>query len=233
MTILFNLWAIPVVFVIYLITKGLVHFFPASMSENHSGWTIGIAAAVVAGTAETIGVSGRIFFVPVWVWGIGIVCYQLGWMGTAGFVVLLIGGAVWMFKSGKKKEEIAWNQAQEQLAKSQSPADAASESDFWTWAKATLFLPFWMDLSPQICEHNLRVLEIIRKARLALDPEEQKEISTFEKLLIIARALPKAPPNVMKVQTAVEMLIKSKLRKASKTEPLQRAAPLPPLIPAT
>jgi hypothetical protein len=232
MIIVFNLWAVPIVFIIYLVTEGIAHFFPSTMADNHSGWTIGIVAAVVDGAAQAIGVSGRIFLIPIWVWGVGMVCYQLGWMGTVGFVLFVIAGIVWMSKSGKKKEEAEWVQAQEQLAKSQNPADAATETDFWTWVKATLVLPTWMDLSPQMCEHNLRVLEIIRKARPALQPDEQKELSVYERFLIIARALPK-PPNPMKVQSPVDTLVNNKLRKASKTEPLPRAAALPPMIPAT
>ena len=90
-----------------------------------------------------------------------------------------------------------------------------------------------MDLSPQICEHNLRVLEIVRKARPVLQPDQQKEIAAFEQFLLTARALPKPPPSAMKVQSPVETLVNNKLRKASKTEPLPRATALPPMIPAT
>jgi len=233
MTIVFNLWAIPVVFVIYIVIKGIEHFVPATMTENHSGWTIGIVAAVIGGMAEAIGVSGRLFFIPIWMLGIGVMCYQLGWMGTAGFVVFLIGGAVWMFKSMKKKEETAWAQAQEQLIKSQNPADALTEKDFWAWVKAALFLPVWMDFSPELCDHNLRVLEIIRKSKPILKPDEDKEISALEHFLRWARGLPKPPASNVKVQTPVEILVKNKLRKASKTELLSRASALPPLIPAT
>ncbi len=96
----------------------------------------------------------RFFFMPIWVFGLAIICYHLGWPGRIVFVALLVGGIIWLFLAAKKQEVVDWRKAQEEFVKSAAPPANADEIKFWEWVKATLFLPTWMDFTPEVCQHD-------------------------------------------------------------------------------
>jgi len=227
--IIFNLWAIPVAIVIYLLLLGLEHFFPALMTSPRTGWTIGIVATSVGAVSECVGLRGRVFFLPIWTIGLGIICYQLGWPGTVAFIAIAVGGLVWVFISAKKKEVSDWQQAQQEIAKAPAPPAVSTERQFWEWVKSTLFLPVWMDFTLDLCEHNLRVLHTIKKARPQLSPDENGKIEALERFLMTAKAASKPPGSEVKVQTAVCELVEKKLKKARPNAPLQSASAPPPI----
>jgi hypothetical protein len=231
MTLIFNLWAIPVGLLIYLILLGIEHFFPSTMTPGHTAWTVGIVAVVIGALTDLVGIRGRLFLMPIWMIGLGIICYKLGWPGTLVFVALLIAVGIWFFRAGKKKEIEDWAKAQEQLIRAPAPPASGTESEFWEWVKATLFLPTWMNFTPELCKHNLTVLQAVRSANPELAPAEQAAIGALAQFLLRGQDAPKPPGSDLKLQNPVSELIEKRLRKASKEAPLKKAPP--PLIPAT
>ena len=75
--------------------------WPALAGDALDGWTIGVVTTVIGGAAELVGVRARLFFVPIWLIGVGVVSYQLGLIGTVVFVVIVVAGAVWWSKRSK------------------------------------------------------------------------------------------------------------------------------------
>src|SRR3954462_7550013 len=163
--IIFNLWAIPVCLVIWLVLLGIEHWVPALATNAHFAFTLGVVAAVMGGACELIGISGRLFLVPIWMLGIGIMCFQIGWIGTLFFAVAVVAGAVVLFRKATRKERADWDKVQLELIKSPAAPIDGTEAQFWSWIKTMLFLPLWMKLTPEVCEHNLKILQAMKGAK--------------------------------------------------------------------
>jgi len=212
--VIFNLWAVPVVIVILVIVQVAERFFPQLAGEPIMSWTYGISAIVVGGIADLVGLRARLFFLPVWLIGIGIICFQIGWPGTILLIVITIAGIAWIFRSGKKKEVQDWEAAQRELMKSTAPAPGVSEREFWEWVKARLYLPIWMKFTPQLCEHDLCVLRVIRTSGPLLTEEENVKISTLQDFLMRSKAESKPLEIVPELQAAVTDVVDKRLHKA-------------------
>jgi hypothetical protein len=215
--------------VIYLVLLGLEHIWPALMTQQWKGWTIGVVATVLGGICDWVGIKGRVFFVPIWLLGLGLICFQLGVPGTIAFIALLIAGGVWIFMAAKKKEPVDWQKAQEAIIKSAAPSADTDESAFWAWVKATLFLPVWMNFTPELCQHNLKVLQSIRQSGIPLTPDENAKIRALEEFLARAQAASKPPGSEVKIQTAVEKVVDDRIFKAKRKPRGEKG--VPPRIP--
>jgi hypothetical protein len=229
--IIFNLWAIPVVFVIYLIVSGLVHFWPGVMTDTITGWTTGIVSTIVGAVCHAVGIKARLFFLPIWMIGLGIICFNLGWPGTIGFVALLVVAGIWFFKGAKKKELADWQKVQEEAVKNSPPSGTADENQFWSWVEKTLFLPTWLELTPELCQHNLKVLLAIKQSGVWLDANENAKLNALGQFLARAQTATKPPQSEVKIQNLVYDLINNRLRKARKSGSGGRLV-RPPVIPA-
>jgi len=226
--IIFNLWAIPVGILIYLILQGVEHVSPALMAEPRSGWTIGIVSTLVGAVCDLVGIKGRVFLLPIWMIGLGIISYRLGWPGTLVFVALLVFGAIRLFKGAKKKEAADWQKLQAEAVNAGARPAPADEGRFWEWVKATLFLPTWLDFTPELCQHNLKVLRTIHESGVWLAPDEQAKLQALEKFLTTAQTASKPPGSEMSIQSPVDALVDKRRRKAEASARRQLSAP-PPL----
>src|SRR5947199_104916 len=106
--IIFNLWAMIVVGVIVIAGLAINSVAPSAFIDPYQKWTIGILATVIGGAAEIIGLRGRLFFIPIWLIGIGILGYSgYAHWGIAGVIVPLAAVVLaiwWMIKSAAKRE---------------------------------------------------------------------------------------------------------------------------------
>ena len=212
--VIFNLWAVPVVIVILVILHFAERFFPQLAGQPIISWTTGITAIVVGGISDLLGLKARLFFLPIWLLGVAIVCLQIGWPGTVLLIVVAIAGIAWIFRSGKKKEVEDWEKAQQELMRSTSPPAGASEVEFWVWVKARLYLPIWMKFTPQLCEHNLCVLQVIKTSESPLTEEENAKISTLDNFLMRGKVASKPLEIEPELQKAVTDVIDKRVRKA-------------------
>jgi hypothetical protein len=160
--------------------------------------------------------------------GLGIICYHLGSAGTVAFIVLLGVGAFWLFKGAKKKEAIDWQKAQEAALNAGEPPSSADAVQFWEWVKTMLFLPIWLDFTPEMCQYNLKVLRTIAQAGLALTPEEAAALQSLWTFLTTAQAAPKPVGSQMNIQNPVGTLVDKRLSRAKREARLQKlSSPLP------
>jgi hypothetical protein len=235
MLIIFNLWAIPVGIVIYLVLVGLEHVAPGLMAEGRSGWTIGVVTTLVGAVCNLVGLKGRVFLLPIWMIGLGIICYHLGWPGTIAFIVLLVGGGIWFFKGAKKREAADWQKVLETAIQAGTPPAGADEIQFWEWVKATLFLPTWLDCTPELCQHNLKVIREIQQAGRSLAPDEQAKLQALQQFLTAAQNASKPPGSEMNIQTPVSELVAARLRSANRNARRQKRQKLssPHAVPAS
>lgn len=227
--IIFNLWAIPVGVAIWLVLQGLEHFFPSLVTGSHFGWTLGVVAAVVGGACELVGVRGRLLFIPIWLLGIGIICFQVGWLSTLLFVAAVGIAIVLFFRKAAKKEEAEWNKVQLELIKAPAAPVDGTEAQFWNWIKTMLFLPFWMKLTPELCEHNLKVLQALKNAKASFSVVEFQKIEALEAFLAVCKTAIKPMPSEVKLQQPVNDLVRKKARRADLKKPF-RTEPSRPIF---
>jgi hypothetical protein len=227
--IVFNLWTIPVGIAIYLVFEGLGHFFPALTNGSHVGWTLGVVAAVLGGIFELVGVRGRVFFVPIWLLGVATICFHLGWPGTLVLAFAVAAGAAMLFRKGVKKEHADWDKVQLALIKAPAAPIDGTEAQFWTWVKSMLFLPIWMKLTPDVCDHNLRVIAGLKNAKASFSAPQFQTIEALEKFLKDSRATARPVDCQMKLQQSVNDLVRKRARRADAKKPFRMDLP-PPLF---
>jgi len=225
--IVFNLWAIPVGVVIYLVLQGIEHFYPSLTTGVHFDWTLGVVVTVVGGITELVGAKGRVFFVPIWMVGAGIICFHMGWIGSAVFLLLVILGEIVLFRNGKKKEETDWDKVQLALIKAPAAPIDGTEAQFWAWVKSMLFLPIWMNFTPEVCDHNLRVVEALKDTKGSFSNAEFQTVEALEKFLKDAKAAPKPVGSDMKLQALANDLVRKKVRRADKKKKFRVELPPP------
>lgn len=229
MFIIFNIWAIAVGLGILAVVSVLMQMFPGLMNGPHELLVFGIVTMVVGGGTEYFGIRGRVFFLPIWLIGLAIVCFQIGWIGTAIFVAFLVAGFFWLIQIGKKREREHWLKAQEALRKTPTPAASWNEGEFWQWVNTTLTLPS-SKYTPEICDHNLKVLQAVQDRKPQLRPDESARLVLLRNFLVQSSHAPKPADIDWKLRRAVIDLIESKLKDGS-SKPTPAA--VPPLIPKT
>jgi hypothetical protein len=95
--------------------------------------------------------------------------------------------------------------------KSTPPPGGTSEREFWEWVKARLCVPMWMKFTPQLCDHNLYVLQAIKNSGLPLTADEAAKITELEDFLRRAQSSAEPAGSAVNLQTAVEALIDKRL----------------------
>src|SRR5437899_229255 len=182
--IIFNLWAIPVGLMIYGIMLAIDYFYPSlTTTTSQFLWTLGVVTAGIGSICEVLGLKGRVFFVPIWMAGLATICFLLGWRGTLGFAVAFMIGVIALFWKAAKKEKADWDRVQLELIKAPAAPVDGTEAQFWNWVKGMLFLPIWMKLTPEVCEHNLKVISLLKGAKPSLSKAELEKIELLENFL--------------------------------------------------
>jgi hypothetical protein len=224
--VIFNLWAIPVGIVVILAIMGLGRLWPAATQPPLEGWATGAVLVVIGGLADLVGLKARVFFLPIWLIGLGVLGYQMGWPGTLGFVALLGVAAVWIQRKTKREEQARWQQLQF-AAKTNPPAIGSDEPAFWTWVKESLFLPVCADYTPDVCAHDLRILKLLRESGIPLSAEENLIIGAQEGFLEKARTAEKPPVPEAGIRRAMEDLMEKRARAAQESRDSTRPGQVP------
>jgi hypothetical protein len=211
--LIFNLWAVLVAGVVCVIALGLQHLFPATMTDKNSAYTIGVLATVIGAISEWFGFGGRFFFVPIWLWGIAIICIPLGPIGWTILGVIGVGGIIFIIQWGKKKEIMEWEKLQQEVVKAPLPP-TDKERSFWEWVNTMLYMPVATGILPKHCEHDLRVLEAMKNAKPALTNTETAAFMALESFLIANKAVSKPASLDFKLQTLIRKIVKDKIKTA-------------------
>jgi len=229
--LIFNVWAIVVGLIILLVYWPIYRFFPGVTNGPHSALVFGLITTVVGGVTEWFGIKGRLFFVPIWLIGVGIVCFQVGTVGIVAFVCIAGSALFWMMKQGKKKEAEAWKKAQSELAHAQL-ASTGEPTHFWKWVNDALFLPNLMDFTPDICRHDLEILKVVEKFRQRLTPDEVQVFNNLRLFLEKNRDANKAGLLDQKLRDASREVLKRRMEgkeyRLARSRSNSRAAPVPP-----
>lgn len=224
--VIFNLFAVPVLAAILLLGFAVNWMWPMA---NHSlgGWLSGLLFFGVGGLAEIVGIRGRVFFLPIWVIGAGILCYEAGWIGVSVFVVLAIAGMILFQRRTGRREAEKWQKIQT-FALAQPPSGREDEVAFWQWAKDALFLPIFTPYSPAVCDHDLSVLRQIRDSGAPLSVDELDIIRDQEHFFREGQKASLPPANNAKERHALEDLLNGRLKKARKAQRMTGIAPTRP-----
>lgn len=218
MLVFFNLWAIPVGLVVLLIWSMILRTVPSFEKNPHELLVLAIVTTVVSGIAECFGIKSRVFFLPVWLVGIGIACCQFGLPGVIAMTIVGGAGIIVLFRRTKQRESQAWKQAQENVLKI-NQAPGWPEAEFWRWVERTLFLPILMDFTPAVCEHNLRVIQSIQNHR-ALSKVDEAAFALLRAFLETNQkaAIPKVLDQ--KLRSAIQKMLKRNISATARSVPL-------------
>ncbi len=211
--IIFNLVAIPVGIAIVLVMWAVGYFWPSAVTPPLLWWTYGLVTLGVGGVAELAGLRARLFFLPVWLIGVGLVAYKIGLAGSIAFVGLVVAGLIWSNRKTKKTEAATWEKLR-YVSRTLPLQTGRDETAVWEWVQATLFLPLCTVYTPEICAHNLAVLKSLRESGVSLNAEEKATLRAQEEFLEQAPAELKLPGVDGKVYSAMNRLIETRLRQA-------------------
>jgi hypothetical protein len=224
--IIFNLWAILVVPLIYLVCLPFYSFFPGLMKGPYETLVIGIVTTVIGGITDYFGIKGRLFFLPIWLIGIGIVCYQIGVVGMIAFGVIAAVAIYLLVKQNRKKSAQDWKRAQEELTKTPAPESDWDDMRLWQWVQATLFLPIFSQ-THEMRTHNLKVLNGITSVRPELSQDEAKKFFLFHKFLEESKDDPKSKMLDADLEKSIRGVVEKKLAELKKKAPRTQPPPIP------
>ncbi|HEY0882521.1 MAG TPA: hypothetical protein VGD87_13355 [Archangium sp.] len=166
--IIFNPLAIVVAILCGIFLGPLYWAFPDFMDTTWGDVVACSVVAVVSTVSELVGLKGRLFFLPIWLLaliGVGVNLHKLwGWYGPAlalGIVVLLFGALMLMARSGEKKE---WAEAPTKLSEASASLAKGLSDETWELLGAAYFVPAFGDNTPEVCRHNLQVLDLVKRA---------------------------------------------------------------------
>ncbi len=166
--IIFNAFAIVVGIICAIFLGPLFWAFPVFMDTT---WGDVVACSVVAFVSivsDLVGLKGRVFFLPIWLFaliGVGVNLHTLwGWYGPAlagAIVVMLFIGLMAMGSYAEKKE---WADAPNKLNAARDSLVKGLSDETWDLLREAYFVPSWGNESAEVCRHNLQVLEVVKKA---------------------------------------------------------------------
>ena len=162
--LVFNLASIPVGLVIGLAWWLTTLAFPALEMSEHA-WLVGGVYTLAIGTlSEVLGIKGRIFFLPIWLIGLGITAYGLwgnySWIGLLGAVLLLGGTLALVFGLGSVRERQSFAKAQAMLHRARAAEAERDMNGMREALIAALFVPWAIPLTSDVAAHSLNVLAL-------------------------------------------------------------------------
>ena len=183
--IVFNLPAIIVAVIIAIIYGIFSFILPDSWLSDDSGFVVFFSiATVVSALLEVVGVKGRLFWLPMWLFGLvglGIFTYSgYGGMGLAvigGVAVAMIGGFGYLMVATERSEK---REAPDKLREAKQALAEADGKKFWNAIKASLLQPFFTKFTREDCKHNIQVVELLQEA-LASKPNVVEQLESLKK----------------------------------------------------
>lgn len=170
--VVFNLLAIPVVIVIFLIGVGLSWIFPLLGDGSPAHLMYGLIAVIVGGLTDLVGLKGRIFWLPIWLLGLGLTGYGawglLGIFGLIGGAIVIGLGLVGFFIFGAKASKDMEAEAPARLEEARAAAVAGDLETFWELIASAYVPPAVGKLTPPVAQHLDNVLDLLLQGQAHL-----------------------------------------------------------------
>jgi hypothetical protein len=188
--IIFNAFAILVGLIIAVFLGPLFWAFPEFMDTTWGNVLAAGIITVVSIITDLIGLKGRLFFLPIWLFGLigmGVNLHELwGWYGPALAAALVVMLFVGLMAIGAMSEKKEWANAPANLIAARDALAKGVNEETWELIGKAFFVPAWGDDTPERCRHNLEVLALARKAM----PENAGalELRIFDALGVAYRA---------------------------------------------
>ncbi len=225
MLVIFNLWAIPVLVIAFAAFR-----FAVWLGAPANGWTIGLVTLTIGGFSEFLGARGRLFFMPVWLIGVAMIAYKVGRVGTITFIVVALALMIWHARRSKKQEKARWEKIRA-TPPTPPPPHSPDETAFWQWVDANLFLPTFLDYTPEVCAHSLGIIKAVRASGVPLDAKELNLIREQQDFLTQARIAPTPLSSPARLPFKLRGLISRRLQDAPDQAKSKPAPAAPPPLP--
>lgn len=157
--IVFNAPAVVVGIIIGLFLGPLYWAFPEFMDTSWGSVLAAGIVTVIGIITDLVGLKGRLFFLPIWLFGfigMGVHLHKMwGWYGpalVAALVVMLVLGLMALGAMSEKKE---WANAPANLIAARDAVVKGVNDETWELVAKAYFVPTWGDETPERCKHNL------------------------------------------------------------------------------
>lgn len=163
--IVFNLWAILAALIAAAVYAGIGFVAPSVLEGAYGDLVFAGTILIVGALTEVVGIKGRVFWLPIWFWGIvgmGIELYgHWGWWGPALAVVVAVGlfGALMM--AGYRTEKREWAEAPQRLERARADLHAGALDTAWEHLEAAYFDATLLDLTAEMATHNRGVIAAV------------------------------------------------------------------------
>lgn len=200
------------------ITAGIVASFhyvvPSVFAGRYKNIVVSAVVLIVSTLAEILGLRAKLVFVPLWIWGVGMVALHsyLVW-GFVGILLLLIlvAFAIWRLVKATEAGEIEqWAKAGVALSELRAVGPSADVGTLWRLLEESLYLPVAGDLTSESCAHNLEVTKISMDQAMISARADLETWKTLESFLKENRAVEKPVPLPFGLRTKVHDLIQAR-----------------------
>lgn len=163
--IVFNLWAILVGLIVAAVYAGIGFVAPSALGGPYGDLVLAGTVLTIGGLTEILGIKGRLFWLPIWFWGIVVMGVELyghwGWWGPALAVVVAVGlfGALMM--AGYRAEKREWAEAPHKLEQARAGLHASTPDAVWEHLEGAYFDATLLTLTPEMATHNRGVIAAV------------------------------------------------------------------------
>ncbi len=163
--IVFNLWAILVGLIAAAVYAGIGFVAPSLLEGAYGDLVLAGTVLTVGALTEVVGIKGRLFWLPIWLWGIVVMGFELyghwGWWGPALAVVVAAAlfGALMM--AGYRAEKREWAEAPQRLEQARACLHAGTFDAVWDHLEAAYFDAALLSLTAEMATHNRGVIAAV------------------------------------------------------------------------
>jgi hypothetical protein len=216
--IVFNFGAVVILAIAVAIGLGLDGLFPMLFTGPYSGFASSLIAVIVGGAGEIVGIRGRLFFIPIWMIGLGMMMYSghalWGIWGIVGPLVLLVLGLWWLVKAASQMEASRWSKAGTALSELRSCPLEGEPKQFWRLVSESLFLPVLGDFSGAMLVHDLEVARIVQaRESKQMPPDEFAAWAGLTAFLERSKQQDQRPPLDLALRKQIQRFILLRVEK--------------------
>jgi hypothetical protein len=164
--IVLNGAAIPVLFFIGIIIACLDWLIPGFIGSPHGMFVASVVVLVVGGVTELLGLAGRVFWLPIWLFGLfatGYTAWSLWGLWSLGFAGAMIVGFVGLVVRSKHMEAKRWAAAPDALQEAQLAWQVENLERTWAAMEKCFCANTSDEYDTVQSAHNAKVLELLLK----------------------------------------------------------------------